>query len=62
MENKFVIYGKTKYRATEVICETCGKSYLAANRLLKSRAHHYCSPACACKGKSIIAKRAKLES
>ena len=62
MENKFVIYGKTKYKATEVICETCGKSYLAAIRWLNSRKHHYCSTECACKGKSNLAKKIKLES
>ena len=49
MEN-YVIYGGTKYKAVEMVCESCGKVYLAPIRWLKTREHHYCCRKCAAEG------------
>lgn len=62
---QYVIYGKTKYKAVELICENCGKKYLAPVRWLKSRKHHYCCAKCASEGCSkirLIEKQQKWEA
>ena len=51
---KYIIYGGTKYKAKEVICENCRKTYLAAERWLKTRKHHYCCKKCAAEGYSRV--------
>lgn len=64
MEN-YVIYGKTKYKAIEMVCENCGKTYLAPIRWLKTRKHHYCCQKCAAEGYGklrLLEGQAKWES
>lgn len=64
MEN-YVIYGGTKYKAIEMVCENCGKTYLAPVRWLKTRKHHYCCQKCAAEGYGkfrLLEHQAKWES
>lgn len=64
MEN-YVIYGGTKYKAIEIVCENCGKPYLVPIRWLKTRKHHYCCQKCAAEGYSkfrLLESQAKWES
>ena len=56
---KVVLYGGTKYKAQEMICDACGKQYLAPIRWLKSRVHHYCCKKCAAKGHHLTVANAK---
>ena len=60
MEN-YIIYGGTKYKAKETVCENCGKVYLAAERWLLTRKHHYCCKQCAIAGRSRASAQAKQE-
>ena len=51
-EQEYIIDNQGKKRkATRVICETCGKSFLKPSRFIKRHAQNYCSKECAFKSR-----------
>ena len=46
MEQQYIIYGGTKYKAQEAICENCQKPFLTATRFFSRAKHHYCCREC----------------